>query len=179
LLWGKTRLRYLGQTYLYPVILAHDTALLPPKRYQQAIQPKLIVASMTQQLECVLDAEGTMLAGKSTSVIQTAAIDLRYLLGLLNSQLMSVYFNHWFAGNRLQGGYFRVGPPQLRQLPICIPNLSNLSEQQAYEQIIAWVEQRSKPEQCHQPTNTAIDEAINQLVFQLYQLTEAEIKMLT
>ncbi|WP_416672822.1 HsdM family class I SAM-dependent methyltransferase [Egbenema bharatensis] len=165
--WGKKRLRYLGQTYLHPVILSEDLARLPPKRYQQATQPKVIIAGMTRRLECALDQEGIILAGKSTSVILAAAIDLRYLLGLLNSQLLSVYFNHWFAGNRLQGGYFRVGPPQLRQLPICIPNLNNPSERGAYEQIIAWVDQQLELESQRQFPNAAINQSVDQAMGQI------------
>ena len=41
-----------------------------------------------------------------------------YLLGILNSQLMNHYVQMRFMGNRLSGGYMRIGPPQLRQLPI-------------------------------------------------------------
>jgi hypothetical protein len=181
-LWGKKRLRYLGQTYLHPVILANHTTRLPPKRYQQATQAKLIVAGMTRRLECALDPEGTVLAGKSTSVVLAEAIDLRYLLGLLNSQLLSVYFNHWFAGNRLQGGYLRVGPPQLRQLPICIPDLADPSARQAYDQIIAWVDRRLGLEHTERSPKVAIDytpidQAIDHWVYQLYQLTETEIRI--
>ncbi|NJL38692.1 MAG: hypothetical protein HC899_19540 [Leptolyngbyaceae cyanobacterium SM1_4_3] len=117
-LWGKKRLRYLGASYLHPVIPAHLRQYLPRKREQQAIAPKILVAGMTRELECALDSTGKVLAAKSTAVIQST-IDLRYLLGILNSKLIHFYFTNSFASNSLSGGYLRVGPPQLQQIPIC------------------------------------------------------------
>jgi hypothetical protein len=191
-LWGKKKLRYLGQTYLHPVVPAEQVSKLPPRRYHQAKQPKIIVAGMTRSLECALDVKGELLAGKSTTVIQVKngvidpeAIDLRYLLGLLNSQLLSVYFSQWFSGNRLQGGYLRVGPPQVKQLPVCIPNFSNPSEQQAYRQIIHHVDQllhlRSSPFTSisrQQRQIQAAEHRIERLIYQLYCLTPNETQVL-
>jgi hypothetical protein len=185
-LWGKKKLRYLGQTYLHPIVPTEQISKLPPKRYHQAKQPKIIVAGMTRSLECALDLKGDVLAGKSTTVIQVQnrAIDLRYLLGLLNSQLVNIYFSQWFSGNRLQGGYLRVGPPQVKQLPICIPNFSNPSEQQAYRQIIYHVDQllylKSSPliSSLHYHQIQAAEQAIDRLVCQLYRLTPNEVQTL-
>lgn len=168
-LWGERPLRYLGQSYLHPVIRAKQCAELPTQRYQQAKRTKLIVAGMTQRLECAIDSVGAILAGKSTSIIWMVegAIDLRYLLGLLNSQLLSFYFSHSFGGNRLQGGYLRVGPPQLRALPVVIPKLDCAIDRKNYQQIIDWVEQR--------PYQPQLDQEIDRLVYRLYRLTDAEI----
>ena len=50
---------------------------------------------------------------------------LAFLLGVLNSKVIRFYITQVFGGNSLQGGYLRIGPPQLRQLPM--PTLSSLS----------------------------------------------------
>lgn len=194
-LWGKKKLRYLGQTYLHPIVPTEQVSKLPPKRYHQAKQPKIIMAGMTRSLECALDGKGELLAGKSTTVVQAKngvidlevheTIDLRYLLGLLNSQLLNMYFSQWFSGNRLQGGYLRVGPPQVKQLPICIPNFSNPSEQQAYRQIIHQVDQLlhlrspSLPSISRQQQQIqAAEQTIDRLICQLYRLTPTETQAL-
>ena len=172
LLWGTKPMRYLGQSYLHPIIPTTAIAQLPPKRYQQATQPKIIVAGMTRSLEAGLDAEGTILAGKSTTLIRAIdlAIDLRYLLGILHSRLIQLYFSSCFAGNQLQGGYLRVGAPQIRLLPM--PNFSpeELQEHPTYLQLISLVEQ-----QLGDRSNQAIDPEIDRLVYQLYGLTDVEI----
>lgn len=141
LLWGQKPLRYLGQTYSHPIISAAKLAHLPPKRLAQAQHPKIIVAGMAQRLECALDGWGRVLAGKSTVVIQSrqvkeGTIELCYLLGLLNSRLLSFYLINRFSGNRLQGGYFRMGPPQLRELPILLPDFQRSNELNQYERMI-------------------------------------------
>jgi hypothetical protein len=42
------------------------------------------------------------------------------LLAILNSSLIHWFFVQRQGGNALQGGYLRVGPPQLRQIPIAL-----------------------------------------------------------
>jgi hypothetical protein len=169
LLWGEKPMRYLGQSYRYPIIPIAAIEQLPPQRYQQATQPKIIVAGMTRSLECALDAAGKIWAGKSTTLIRAIdpALDLRYLLGILNSRLIQVYFASHFAGNQLQGGYLRVGAPQLRKLPV--PEDLNLCRA---NRLIELVDQQLRLDR----PNAAIDAAIDQLVYQLYGLTEPEIE---
>lgn len=177
-LWGRKPLRYLKQTYLHPVIPLPQQSLLPKTRQQQATQPKLIVASMTKVLECAIDLHGVFLAGKSTSIVQSA-IALPYLLAILNSRLMSVYYAVVFGGNRLQGGYLRVGAAQLRSLPIPFP-IEGFSSP-FMQQGLAWVEQRiatplelsDSKRQTH-----VLDQCIDQWVCQLYGLSADEIAVL-
>ncbi|HEY9629270.1 MAG TPA: DNA methyltransferase [Coleofasciculaceae cyanobacterium] len=185
-LWGKKPLRYLGQVYQHPILAASHSVHLSPQRKQQAQQPKIIVAGLSQVLECGLDAIGSVLAGKSTSVIRASPLlDLRYLLGLLNSRLLSLYFQRCFAGNCLQGGYLRVGTPQLRQLPLWMPNFANPADRQSYEQIIDWVSDRlllqdqldllpPNPEAIRAEI-ARLEAAIDHHVCELYKLTEKEI----
>ncbi len=173
-LWGQKRLRYLGQTYLYPTVAAAQFEQLPPKRLYQARQPKIIVAGMSLRLECLLDQNGGILAGKSTSVIaQAEAIEPRYLLGLLNSRLLSFYLLTRFGGNRLQGGYMRIAAPQLRQLPIVVCDHNQPNQR---DQIIDLVEQISNLDQVKDVEKMRdIDRKINSFVYEIYQLSAAEI----
>ncbi|NJO76684.1 MAG: N-6 DNA methylase [Leptolyngbyaceae cyanobacterium RM1_406_9] len=188
-LWGKKRLRYLGASYLHPVIPAHLRQYLPRKREQQAIAPKILIAGMTRKLECALDSTGQILAAKSTSVIQSK-IDLRYLLGILNSKLIHFYFTSSFASNSLSGGYLRVGPPQLKQIPICWEDEGKGKDRgDRHNHLIHWVEQMlllvsaqqklaepAELQEFHNQIN-AVNQQIDQLVCGLYGLTEAEIAM--
>ncbi|MEO0407698.1 MAG: N-6 DNA methylase [Cyanobacteria bacterium P01_A01_bin.135] len=98
--WGKKPLRYLGDRYQYPVVSRTQLAAALPKRYQQATTPKIIIAGLTHQLECIWDPEGTLLAGKSTTVIllpPPVAHLGPVLRGLLNSRLMTDYFRALFG----------------------------------------------------------------------------------
>ncbi|MBW4658464.1 MAG: N-6 DNA methylase [Drouetiella hepatica Uher 2000/2452] len=191
-LWGKKPLRYLGQIYRHPILAASQISHLSAQRKQQAQQPKIIVAGLSQVLESGLDEVGSVLAGKSTSVIRTVQssfLDLRYLLGLLNSHLLSLYFQSCFAGNCLHGGYLRIGVPQLRQLPIWVPDLADMSDRQSYNQLIDWVSDRlflqAQFYTCEAPNSVKIqaeidglDDEIDHHVYKLYQLKDAEIDCL-
>lgn len=119
--WGRKRLRYLGATYSRPVIPEEAADALPAKRLADARTPKVIVAGLTRTLEAVLDREGTLLAAKSTTIVTATALDLRVIVALLNSSVVRWYYRQVFRGDRLAGGYLRIGPPQLRQLPVVVP----------------------------------------------------------
>lgn len=181
--WGEKPLRYLGAFYRHPIIA--NVTSLPPSRYQQATQSKLIIAGMSQHLEAAIDLTGTVLAGKSTTIV-LSSIDLRYLLGILNSHLVNLFFTTTFQGNQLHGGYLRVGAPQLRQIPMPPLNCHDSGDRQAAAQLIQWVDQlnalypqwaRSNPTEAIplQKAIEQIEEQINQLVYVLYGITPVEL----
>ncbi len=165
-LWGKKPMRYLGQSYLHPVIVKSDR--LPPKRLQQAKQPKIIVSGMTQRLECAIDKDGSFLAGKSTSIIFASQMcNLYYLLGVLNSRLVSFYLKSYFSGNTLKGNYLRIGSPQLRQIPICLSKNPALMIKLVRQRLAETILSKLQP----------LDRQIDQLIYQLYGLTDLEIQI--
>lgn len=182
-LWGQKCLRYLGHTYRYPTIPVTQQAHLPQKRQQQACQPKIIVAGMSQVLECVVDAAGAFLAGKSTVIVLTS-LNLHYLLALLNSKLISFYYRNLFGGDCLKGGYLRIGPQQLRSLPICTTENSDFNQPrqplvELVQRLLALQQQLGSAEtlahqQQLQHRIHAVDQQIDQSVYQLYELTEEE-----
>jgi hypothetical protein len=186
--WGEKRLRYLGATFLHPVIPHSLMAQLSHRRQGQAGQPKLIVAGMTKRLECAVDLSGAILAGKSTCIILTS-MDLRYLLGLLNSRLVNLYFTHSFSGNRLQGGYLRVGPPQLKQIPIPILDQGNVGDRHLHDHLISLVDQLLIAQQTTSPASNQqqatnqhileLEQQIDRLVYEIYRLTDEEIEAIT
>lgn len=184
--WGQKPLRYLKQSYCHPVVSEASLFDLSPKRLAQAKQTKIIVAGMSRRLECAFDPTGSILAGKSTTIVLPpiqGAIDLRYLLALLNSRLASFYILNCFQGNRLQGGYLRIGAPQLRQIPIVLPDY-NQPQPNRYDRIIDLVDQRLRLqlEQASLLTRDdqlqlrAIDQEMDALVYALYQLEDREIE---
>ncbi|MGJ3244985.1 MAG: Eco57I restriction-modification methylase domain-containing protein [Elainellaceae cyanobacterium] len=194
-LWGTKRLRYLGATYQHPIIPHTLAELLPKKRYQQATHPKLIVAGMTRRLECIADLNGSILAGKSTSIIvpNDGSVSLLYLLGLLNSQLIHFYFAQTFRGNCLNGGYLRIGPPQLQTIPISPiswtdSNDSTTETTDRPERLIDLVSQMlsAQQKQHSDPDNSdwlqliqSLDAQIDQIVYELYGLSDRDIQDIT
>jgi len=187
-LWGLRECRYLGKKFLKPVVKASAAVQLPARRREQAETQKIVIAGMTLRLECALDMAGEILAGKSTSIV-FSTIDLRYLLGILNSCAVNYYYNSVFGGNKLQGGYLRVGPPQLSQIPIPVCNTKTAQGKVAHDRMVRLVEQmlelhkklavtRTPQEKTAQERQiAATDTQIDRLVYDLYGLTEDEIKI--
>ncbi|WP_088892941.1 Eco57I restriction-modification methylase domain-containing protein [Leptolyngbya ohadii] len=191
--WGKKPTRYLGQIYQHPVLKGDRLQYLPVRRQQQAQQPKIIVAGLSQQLECVLDETGNLLPGKSTCIVLDLpeAIDWRYLLALLNSRLLTVHLRDYAGGNQLQGGYLRIGTAQLKQLPIALPDFTQAIDRQCYTEIIELV-QSSLATNSSRFTGSAdnlinsqteitpkTDLQIEERIAHLYRLTDEEENVIT
>jgi len=187
-LWGFEKCRYLGNSFLCPVVPAGKLSKISATRVEQSKQPKLIVAGMTKHLECVVDTTGEIMAGKSTSLLFPSS-DLKYLLGIMNSRLVDFYYRTVYGGNALQGGYLRIGPPQLKEIPIRRLNLDRPSDRIASAKMSRLIDsiealklQRSKAKSAAQGAIIqrqieATDAKIDRLVYELYGLTAEEISI--
>jgi predicted type IV restriction endonuclease len=188
-LWGQEKMRYLKKSYQYPIICSDNQTRLPPKRHQQARSPKIIIAGMTKTLEGMLDAEGNFLAAKSTTIV-LGNLNLKYLLGIINSKLINFWYNNVYGGKKLSGGYLRVGPGQIGQIPIRAIDPTNPADQAAHDQIVRLVTTLLDLHANHAaaPTDAvraalhasiaAADRQLDQLVYHLYGLTDAEIALI-
>lgn len=113
---------------------------------------------------------------------------LEYWLGILNSNIM-----WWFLSNTgtvLRGGYFRFKTSYLKPFPIRTINFENLEDKSLHDNIVKLVEKMlalykeiekvktSTENQLIQRQIDAIDKQINQLVYNLYGLSEKEISII-
>jgi hypothetical protein len=137
---------------------------------------------MNKFLECVYDS-GEILAGKSTTIVFLDSVNIFYILGILNSKLLSYYYRLEFAGLSLQGGFYRIGPPQLKELPI----RAIVSSDPIHKKIVDYVKhmlslhkqfpRTPQEKELLRGEIASTDQAIDALVYHLYGLTEAEIKI--
>jgi adenine-specific DNA-methyltransferase len=94
-------------------------------------------------------------------------IDLRYLLGILNSKYAAVLLTN------LRGGDYHIYPEHLRNLPI---PAATPKKQQA---IISFIDKIiSAKTKNHNADTTKLESKIDRLVYKLYSLTENEIKII-
>ena len=94
-----------------------------------------------------------------------------------------------FGGNKLQGGYLRIGPPQLRTIPIPVRDQSKSIGKRRHDRMVELVDKMlsfhkrlSSAARPHQKTVlerqiAATDQQIDRLVYELYELTDEEIKI--
>jgi type I restriction-modification system DNA methylase subunit len=121
-LWGHNKATYIKSTFIEPIVTGDDLKKFFQNRYLQSAKSKIIIAGMTLKLECFLDLKGEYLAGKSTTIITSDKDKLTILIGILNSNLMTYCYKNMFKSLSLEGGYIRVGPPQIKELPIILSN---------------------------------------------------------
>ncbi|QDU94182.1 HsdM family class I SAM-dependent methyltransferase [Lignipirellula cremea] len=167
--------RFMKRFFRRPQLPGQASLLSAGKRrlYQA---PKIVIAGMTRRLEAAW-SPGPLALGVQVYAVVEMQMPPLYLLALLNSTLLSHLFRIRFAAKRLGGGYLAINKSQLAQLPIVryesAPGLAAGLEDLA--------RQRCRLEQeptDHSPRDAAtLDARIDALVYQLYQLTSAEIAL--
>ncbi len=146
-------------------------------------KPKIIIPAIVQKASYAFDTQGHY-SNDKTSII---ALDDMYLLGLLNSRLLD-FIVHSTASTK-QGGYYEYKPMYVGKLPIRAIDATSVTDQSAHTQMITLVTQMldlnqklstARDPQTHtllQRQIEATDRQIDQLVYQLYDLTVQEIEL--
>lgn len=133
-------------------------------------QPKILIQyirkiSMPVRLVCALDAHGEYYPLNNFSfIISENGASLKCLLAILNSDLMNWYFANSFVD-------YNIKPKYIEQLPLP-NNLNSVAIERCVDSIT-----QMKDENIEADT-TMLEAQINQLVYELYQLTEEEIATL-
>lgn len=176
-LWGIYPTRYIKGVYDKPVIRKDQLERYSEKRFEEAGSKKIIVGGMNKRLECYLDV-GECLAGKSTTII-TSTKDLRPLLAILNSKFMTSYYRTMFRSLSLAGGYIRIGPPQIKELPIVMSKDFEKAVSPLVDRIIALNKQllelglkRTERSVRLEEEIRRVDAEIDGLVYRLYGVTD-------
>jgi type I restriction-modification system DNA methylase subunit len=151
--------------------------------YGEFEKPKIIIPAIVQSANYCYDRTGCY-SNDKTSIIPT---DNLYLLGILNSKLADfVIFN---ISSTKQGGYFEYKPMYVTQIPIHRIDFSNPEDVAKHDKMVSLVEQMLElnkkldnsrlgiEKEMIQRRIEATDAEINRLVYQLYNLTEEEIKI--
>lgn len=171
-LWGEKYTKYIKGNYSKPCIYIDDIEKINKIRYLESKKSKIIIGGMNKELECYLDYEGKYLAGKSTTIVYDSKLDLRYIIGILNSKLITFYYKQYFSSLSLSGGYLRIGPPQIKEIPISY-------DEEIYTELIKEVDRVIEFYKNNKSQNiTTSEENINNLVYKLYKINNNEINVI-
>ncbi len=111
-------------------------------------------------------------------------ISYKYLLAILNSSLLERYLKT--ISTALRGGFYSYEKKYIKQLPVCLPNLT---EKGLYDDIVTLVDvildlnkkiqdaKGNEKEQIQQQIEKT-DKEIDQMVYKLYGLTKEEIEII-
>jgi hypothetical protein len=169
-LWGDKKTQYIKDQYLYPMIDISAIKEINPKRSLQADSEKIIVAGMTKKIEAYLDS-GEYLAGKSTIIIIDEHKKLLYLTGILNSKLMEFYLSKFFHSKKMAGDFITISKDIIDSIPL--PSKDVESD----ELLVSMVDEMISASVLDEETKIQhYQKQIDELVYKLYKLTDAEIE---
>jgi hypothetical protein len=101
------------------------------------------------------------------NIIKTNRVNIKYLLGLLNSSLIRFWLKY---KGKMQGDNYQLDMDPLTQIPICIPDIHNQNK------IIDAVDKILKQKKSNLHYDSIfLEKEIDQLVYKLYNLTAEEI----
>ncbi|MGL2544102.1 DUF7149 domain-containing protein [Helicobacter pylori] len=139
---------------------------------------KIVYGEIVQEPRFYLDngeCELGYLYAEATSFILTGE-HLRYLLGMLHSKLITFAFKTFYAGGGLGESGYRYKKAFIERLPI--PQIIKSNKPTA-DKIIALVDKILQTKEKDPKANTQkLEKEIDSLVYQLYNLTDEEIKII-
>jgi hypothetical protein len=132
--------------------------------YQEFDCPKIVVPAIVQRASYAYDKE-KYYGNDKTTIIPTEDM---YLLGILNSKVVDFFFKQ--IGATKQGGFYEYKPVYLSQLPIA--KTSTEVKSLIEGKVILILEAKKANSNAD---TSVLEKEIDQLVYELYGLTEEEI----
>ena len=151
--------------------------------YAEFEKPKIVYPNICKQSEFVFDEEGFYTNQKCFII----SLPDKYLLGLLNSTVNNFLFRSILP--KLRGGFYEPSYVFFKDFPIRLIDFSNATDKARYDQMVALVNQMLELHKQLTSSKTdhdktiihrqidATDRQIDQLVYELYGLTEEDIKI--
>ncbi|GAA6950117.1 class I SAM-dependent DNA methyltransferase [Helicobacter pylori] len=137
-------------------------------------QDIIFMTRMTNQIRCVVVPLGVY--GGKVNILHDFRIDRFLILGCLNSKLMTYFYKKKFFPTHMQGGAFGFDTLSVETLPI--PQITK-SNQPTADKITALVDKILAVKEKDPKANTLeLEKEIDALVYQLYNLTDEEIKII-
>jgi hypothetical protein len=153
-------------------------------RYSKIISEKILLMEDALEISATID-EKKMIpqGGVYFGVCLKPKCSTQFLIGILNSKLLSAVYEILYAGMHMGGGYLRYRSKFLESLPI-VENISEPKKHDAdsviklVKNILSLKRSRNYKENLEKQAKVRdLEHQIDELVYKLYGLTEDEIKI--
>jgi len=161
--------RFMKRFFESPVLASGSSVISTGKR-RLFQHPKIAIAGMTRRLEATW-VEDPLALGVQVYAVSDLKFDPLYVLGLLNSKLLTYLFHLRFAAKKLSGGFMAINKGQLSQLPIRLIQPGRRAEARMAKQLRAAVSRMTDT------FDHSVDGEIDQIVYKLYALTPREVQL--
>ncbi len=167
-----SRVPYMRKCFKYP----HISVKVPVAKTKIDFwtNEKIVIAGMTKVIEAYYTKTPLALGVGIYAIYDFCGINPLLILGVLNSSFMSWYARENFKDKHMSGDYLGLNKGNLEKLPMFELEKSN---QPTADKIIALVDKILKSKEKDPKANTQrLEKEIDALVYQLYNLTDEEIK---
>ncbi|GHS51101.1 type II restriction endonuclease Eco57I subunit R [Helicobacter pylori] len=169
-----SRVPYMRKCFKYP----HISIKVPVAKTKIDFwtNEKIVIAGMTKVIEAYYTKTPLALGVGIYAIYDFCGINPLLILGVLNSSFMSWYARENFKDKHMSGGYLGLNKGNLEKLPMFELEKSN---QPTADKIIALVDKILALKEKDPKANTQeLEKEIDALVYQLYHLTDEEIKII-
>ncbi|GAA7064788.1 class I SAM-dependent DNA methyltransferase [Helicobacter pylori] len=169
-----SRVPYMRKCFKYP----HISVKVPVAKTKIDFwtNEKIVIAGMTKVIEAYYTKTPLALGVGIYAIYDFCGINPLLILGVLNSSFMSWYARENFKDKHMSGGYLGLNKGNLEKLPMFELEKSN---QPTADKIIALVDKILALKEKDPKANTQqLEKEIDALVYQLYNLTDEEIKII-
>ncbi|WJJ02707.1 DUF7149 domain-containing protein [Helicobacter pylori] len=169
-----SRVPYMRKCFKYP----HISIKVPVAKTKIDFwtNEKIVIAGMTKVIEAYYTKTPLALGVGIYAIYDFCGINPLLILGVLNSSFMSWYARENFKDKHMSGGYLGLNKGNLEKLPMFELEKSN---QPTADKIIALVDKILVLKEKDPKANTQeLEKEIDALVYQLYHLTDEEIKII-
>ena len=166
-------------------------AYIYPKNFDVIVLPKIFTPDIAAQSSFSIDLSGecyfTGGAAGGYGVLVSPDFNREYMLGLLNSKLLEWYLHK--IATSMRGGWFSYESRFIKNLPICPINFSDSAEKAMHDKMVSLVERMLELQKQSAVVRSPLDKervgreiestdrAIDKLVYELYGLTDEEVKI--
>ena len=160
--------RYMGEKYQKAFVVKGEG--IADSKWSFWNKEKIVIAGMTKRIEAYYSTKPLGLGVGVYAIFDYADFSPKYLLGILNSKYLSYYLNVKFKDKHLAGGYLAINKTTIEQLPL-------VKAQPSKEQTIIDIVDRILLHKLNHMagSTTDLEDEIDQLVYQIYELTPEEI----
>ncbi|GHP97797.1 hypothetical protein VN1205_00750 [Helicobacter pylori] len=169
-----SRVSYMRKCFRYP----HISIKVPVAKTKIDFwtNEKIVIAGMTKVIEAYYTKTPLALGVGIYAIYDFCGINPLLILGVLNSSFMSQYARENFKDKHMSGGYLGLNKGNLEKLPMFELEKSN---KPTADKIIALVDKILALKEKDPKANTqGLEKEIDALVYQLYHLTDEEIKII-
>ena len=149
-----------------------------PKNLEVMTAPKILVPDIADRTAFAYDEKGEFAFTSGYGIILKPEVkeSPKYVLGLLNSQLLDWYWKR--VSTPLRGGFYRYFSQFIQQLSIRPIDFGSASERAEHDALAVLVERILSAKRINPSADTStLEREIDQRVYRLYALTPEEIKL--